>query len=36
MSDDQDVCEWVSVSSPLAYLGSRGPMAVKWLCVCVF
>ena len=35
MSDDQDVCEWVSVSSLLAYPGSHGPMAVKWLCVCV-
>jgi len=35
MSNDQDVCEWVSVSSLLAYPGSRGPMAVKWLCVCV-
>ena len=26
-------CVWVS--SLLAYPGSRGPMAVKWLCVCV-
>jgi len=30
MSDDQDGCEWVNVSS-----GSPGQKAVKWLCVCM-
>ena len=29
MSDDQDVCEWLSVSSVQAYPGSPGPKAVK-------
>ena len=32
MSDDQDGCEWVSVSSGT---GLPGPRAVKRLCVCV-
>jgi len=36
MSDDQDGCEWVIVSSVLAYPGSTGPKAVKRLCVCVY
>ena len=31
MSDDQDGCEWVSVSSGT---GLPGPTAVKQLCVC--
>jgi len=35
MSDDQDGCEWVSVSSGTAYPGSPGPMAIKRLCACV-
>ena len=36
MSDDQNGWEWgVSLLVP-AYPGSPGPMAVKWLCVCVF
>ena len=36
MSSDQDGCEWVSFLLVLAYPGSPGSMAVKWLCVCVF
>ena len=32
-SDDQDGCEWVSVSSGT---GLPGPKAIKRLCVCVF
>ena len=36
MSDDQDGCEWVSVSSGTSHLGSPAPTAVKRLCVCVF
>jgi len=36
MSDDQDGCEWVSVSSCTSlYPGSPGSTAVKRLCVCV-
>jgi len=35
MSDDQDRCEWVSVSSGTGLPGSPGPTAVKRLCVCV-
>jgi len=35
MSDDQDGCEWVNVSSVPAYPGSPGQKAIKWLCVCV-
>jgi len=33
MSDDQDECEWVKVSSGTP--GSPGQKAVKRLCVCV-
>ena len=34
MSDDQDRCEWVNVSSMVpAYLGSPTPKAIKLLCV---
>ena len=33
MSDDQDGCEWVSVSSGASHPGSPGPKAVKRLCV---
>jgi len=36
MSDDQDECEWVSVSSGTGSLGSPGQRAVKRVCVCVF
>jgi len=35
MSDDQDGCKWVSVSSGTGLPGSTGPTAVKRLCVCV-
>ena len=36
MSDDQDGCEWVSVSSGTGlYPRCRGPKAVKRLSVCV-
>ena len=35
MSDDQDGCEWVSVSSGTSLPGFPGPKAVKRLCVCV-
>jgi len=35
MSDDQDGCEWVSVTSVPAYPGSLRPKAIKRLCVCV-
>jgi len=34
MSDDQDGYEWVFLLV-LAYPGSPGPKAIKWLCVCV-
>ena len=33
MSDDQDGCEWVSVSSGTGLPGCPGPKAVKRLCV---
>ena len=33
MSDDQDGCEWVNVSSGT---GLPGQKAVKQLCVCVY
>jgi len=38
MSDDQDECEWVSVSSGTGSLGSPGQRAVKRVCVfvCLF
>jgi len=39
MSDDQDGCEWVNVSSGTGlpdYPGSPGQKAVKRLCVCVY
>jgi len=35
MSDDQDGCEWVNVSSGTGLTGSPGQKAVKQLCVCV-
>ena len=35
MSDDQDGCEWVNVSSGTGPPGSPGSKAVKRLCVCV-
>jgi len=35
MSDDQDGCEWVNVSSGTGLPGSPGQKAVKRLCVCV-
>jgi len=35
MSDDQDGCEWVSVSLVPAYPGCPRPKAVKRVCVCV-
>ena len=35
MSDDQDGCEWVNVSSSTGLPGSPGQQAVKRLCVCV-
>ena len=35
MSDDQDGCEWVRVSSGTGLPGCPGPKAVKQLCVCV-
>ena len=34
MSDVQDGYEWVFLLV-LAYPGSPGPKAIKWLCVCV-
>ena len=36
MSDDQDGCEWVRVSSGTGLPGCPGPKAVKQLCVCAF
>ena len=33
MSDDQDGCEWVSVSSGTGLPGCPGPKAIKRLCV---
>ena len=36
MSDDQNGCEWVSVSSGTGLPGCPGPKAVKRLCVCVW
>jgi len=35
MSDDQDGCEWVNVSSGTGLPGSPGQKAVKRLFVCV-
>jgi len=35
MFDDQDGCEWVSVSFGTGLPGFPGPKAVKRLCVCV-
>jgi len=35
MSDDQDGCDWVSVSSGTGLPGCPGLKAVKRLCVCV-
>jgi len=35
MSDDQDGCEWVSVSSGTSLPGLSQTKAVKRLCVCV-
>ena len=35
MSDDQDGCEWVSVSSGTGLPGLSRTKAVKQLCVCV-
>jgi len=35
MSDDQDGCESVTVSSGTGLPGCPGPKAVKRLCVCV-
>ena len=35
MSDDQDGCEWVNVSSGTGPPGSPGSKADKRLCVCV-
>jgi len=34
MSDDEDGCEWVSVSSGTGLPGLSRTKAVKWLCVC--
>ena len=36
MSDDQDGCEWVNVSSGTGHPGSPGQKAVKRLYVCVY
>ena len=33
MSDDQDECEWVSVSSSTGSLGSPGQRAIERVCV---
>jgi len=35
MSDDQDGCEWVNVSSGTGLPGQSGPKAVKRLCVLI-
>ena len=36
MSDDQDGCEWVNVSSgTILPPGRPGQRAIKWLCECV-